>query len=102
MKITVTSLNNTIFLLDVSEDLELENFKVFCEIETGFPPQEVTLYYDGKPLIGEKKSLKEHGIKDGDVVNLVRMLEPASTSAVLDDSDEGENIGTFIIKNGKS
>ena len=33
MKVTVTTDNYT-FSLDVSEDLELENFKAFCEVES--------------------------------------------------------------------
>lgn len=78
MKVTVTTLNNEIFVLDISEDLELENFKAFCEIESGFPAKEITLYHNGLPLFGEKKSMKEHGIRDGDVVCLFHMIQSAS------------------------
>lgn len=35
MRITVTTLSDLTFSLEVSEDLELENFKAFCEIESG-------------------------------------------------------------------
>ncbi|CAH1997581.1 unnamed protein product [Acanthoscelides obtectus] len=73
MKVTVTTLTDFIFVLDVSEDLELENFKAFCEIESGFPASEVVIAFNGRPLMDNKKSLKEHGIKDGDAVILQHM-----------------------------
>lgn len=37
MKITVTTLTELTFQLEVPDDLELENFKAFCEIESGIP-----------------------------------------------------------------
>ncbi|CAK1554781.1 unnamed protein product [Leptosia nina] len=78
MKITVTTLNDDIFVLDVSEDLELENFKTFCEIETGFPAKDIILNYNGKPLLDDKKSLKELGVNDGDVIVLIHLVQSAS------------------------
>lgn len=75
MKITVTTLTDYIFTLDVSEDLELENFKVFCEVESGFPAPEIVISFNGVLLSDEKKSLKDHGIVDGDVVVLQHMLQ---------------------------
>lgn len=74
MKITVTTLKDEIFFLDVSEDLELENFKAFCEIESGIPANEILINHNGKPLMDNSKSLKAHGIADGDVVILQRMF----------------------------
>lgn len=58
MKVTVTTLTDVIFNLDVHEDLELENFKAFCEVESGVPVQEIIIVLNGRPLIGDKKSLK--------------------------------------------
>lgn len=88
MKVTVTTLNDEIFVLDVSEDLELENFKAFCEIESGFPAKDITLNYNGKPLLDDKKSLKEHGVHDGDVVVLLHMVQSGSDLNV-DDASQG-------------
>lgn len=73
MKITITTLADYIFSLDVSEDLELENFKAFCEVESGFPANEIILVFNGLPLIDDKKSLKDHGIRDNDCVVLQHM-----------------------------
>ncbi|KAK0176552.1 hypothetical protein PV328_000673 [Microctonus aethiopoides] len=70
---TVTTLGDDIFVLDVSEDLELENFKAFCEIECGVPAPEIVIVFNERPLMDDKKSLKDHGIRDGDAVILQHM-----------------------------
>lgn len=79
MKISVTTLNDDIFSLDVSEDLELENFKAFCEIESGIPSNEILINHNGKPLMENNLSLKAHGICDGDVVILQRMFDSVNS-----------------------
>lgn len=86
MKITVTTLTDYIFQLDVSEDLELENFKAFCEVESGFPAPEIVIAFNGRPLMDEKKSLKEHGMVDGDVVVLQHMLQTGLSGSSSDTS----------------
>ncbi|XP_063838077.1 protein DDI1 homolog 2 [Ostrinia nubilalis] len=86
MKVTVTTLNDEIFVLDVSEDLELENFKAFCEIESGFPAKDITLNFNGTPLLDDKKSLKAHGVHDGDVIVLIHMLQSATNTNMNDSS----------------
>lgn len=73
MKVTVTTLDDKIFILDVNEELELENFKAFCEIESSIPAREMAIAFNGLPLMDDKKSLREHGISDGDVVILQHM-----------------------------
>ncbi|XP_066600814.1 protein DDI1 homolog 2 isoform X2 [Prorops nasuta] len=73
MKVTVTTLSDDIFVLDVSEELELENFKAFCEIESGVPAHEIVIAFNGRPLMDDKKSLRDHGIRDGDAVILQHM-----------------------------
>lgn len=73
MKVTVTTLSDDLFVLDVSEELELENFKAFCEVETGFPAREILIAFNGRPLVDDKASLKHLGVKDGDVVILQHM-----------------------------
>ncbi|XP_011213863.2 protein DDI1 homolog 2 [Bactrocera dorsalis] len=70
MKITVTTLTDSVFFLDVSEDLELENFKAFCEVESGTPISQIVILFNGAPLLDDKKPLKYFGIRDGDCVIL--------------------------------
>jgi len=79
MKVTVTTLSDDLFVLDVNEDLELENFKAFCEVESGFPAKETVMSFNGRPLLDNKKSLKELGIKDGDVVIIQHMQQHQNT-----------------------
>lgn len=79
MKITVTTLSEYIFELDVSEDLELENFKAFCEVESGFPSSEIVILFKGQQLVDDKKSLKDHGIGDGDAVLLQHAIQAAGS-----------------------
>lgn len=73
MKVTVTTLSDDIFVLDVSHDLELENFKAFCEVESGVPASEIVIIFNGQPLVDNKKSLKQLGINDNDCVILQHM-----------------------------
>lgn len=77
MKVTVTSLpTDQIFVLDISEDLELENFKAFCEVEAGFTSAEMVIAHNGQPLLDDKRSMKDHGLADGDVVVLQHKQPP--------------------------
>lgn len=80
MKITVTSLDNECFLLDVSEDLELENFKAFCEVQSGISAQEISIEFQGIVLLDNKKTLKDYNIHDGDLVLLKRVRVPRSSN----------------------
>eukprot|EP00112_Aurelia_sp_Birch-Aquarium-sp1_P017723 Seg414.1 transcript_id=Seg414.1/GoldUCD/mRNA.D3Y31 product="Protein DDI1 2" protein_id=Seg414.1/GoldUCD/D3Y31 len=72
MQLTVTTGGDDIFPIDVSEDLELENFKALLEFESGIAAKEITIYHDGKLLEGEKQSVGSLGIKSGDVLLMVK------------------------------
>ena len=80
MKITVTTVTDYIFELDVSDELELENFKAFCEVESGFASAEIVILHCGQPLTDNKKSLRDYGVKDGDVVILQHSSQHAGLS----------------------
>lgn len=98
MKVTVSTLNDEIFVLDVSEDLELENFKAFCEIESGFPASDITLSFNGKPMMHDKKSLKELGVHDGDVIVMMHMLPTrASSTLKMNDASQGSFLFTHKL-----
>ena len=72
MRISVTTQSDDIFNLDVSEDLELENFKAFCEVESAIPASDIVLIHQGKILDDGAKNLKHYGLKEGDVVLIQR------------------------------
>lgn len=91
MRITVTTLSDEIFNLDVSEDLELENFKAFCEVESGIPSVEISLVFNGKILEDNTKSLKALGLKEGDVVVIQRQRASSSSAARTPSAGQGNN-----------
>lgn len=95
MKITVTTVTDYVFELDVHEDLELENFKAFCEVESGFPSTEIVIVFKGQPLLDDKKSLKDHGISDGDVVILQHALQAANLLSEAAASNRASNRGNI-------
>lgn len=70
MKVTVTTTTDKVFILDVSEDLDLENFKAFCETESGIDRTDMMVIFNGKPLQDNVRSLKALGIHNGDCVLL--------------------------------
>lgn len=78
MKITVTSTtqHDLVFELDVPETLELENFKAFCEVESGISSTDMVIVFRGLTLNDDKKTLQEFGVKNGDVILLQRKTRP--------------------------
>ena len=69
---TITTGGDDMYAVDASDDLELENFKALLEFESGVPATDMTIYRDGKLLDGETQSIGSLGVKDGDVLLLVR------------------------------
>ncbi|OWF54456.1 protein DDI1 homolog 2-like [Mizuhopecten yessoensis] len=70
MLVSVTTLNDQIFTLEVSDELELENFKAMCEYEVGILAREIVVMWNGRPLHDGKRTMKEYGIKNGDMLLL--------------------------------
>ena len=50
-------------------------FQAFCEVESGIPSAEIGLLFNGKPLVDMTKSLKDYGVKDGDMVIMDRIRQ---------------------------
>nr|XP_050028583.1 protein DDI1 homolog 2-like isoform X2 [Dermacentor andersoni] len=86
MKLTVTTLSGELYMLDVGAEMELEGLKALCEFESGVPAREMVLMHEGRPLLDEKRSLKSHSIKEGDVLLIQHLVPPtnASTSSGTD------------------
>lgn len=70
MKLTVTYEDNVV-QLDVFEDMELENLIAYCEAEIGTSFADLQLLHNTRPLLDLKKTLKDLGIVDGDMVLVV-------------------------------
>lgn len=80
MKLTVTCEENVV-QLDVYEDMELENLIAYCEAELNIPFNDLQLVHNARPLNDMKKTLKEFGIVDGDMVLVISkvMLQQAQS-----------------------
>ena len=83
MQVTVTTLMGDVFSLEVPEDLELENFKAFCEAESGVAAKEMVIMFNGAVLKDDKKPLKEHGVKNGDMVVMEKLKKQAAGASSL-------------------
>merc|ERR1711860_62144 len=80
MQVTVTTLSGDVFPLEVPDDLELENFKAFCEAESQIQADQMIILFNGRPLLDDKKSLKDFGIKNGDMVVMEKISrQPQAT-----------------------
>ena len=83
MHLTVTS-NDNVFPLEVPPDLELRDFKAFCEAQSGIPSKEIVILFNGRNLDDENKSLDAYGIKNGDMVYLQRKKKSGGGSGMPD------------------
>lgn len=79
MKITVTTHDDHLFVLDISEDLELINFKALCEVETGIPSQQTGLTHNGQLLVDDFSTMKNLGVHDGDVIIIQKFTGSTTT-----------------------
>ncbi|XP_050526404.1 protein DDI1 homolog 2 [Daktulosphaira vitifoliae] len=80
MKITVTTHDDNLFVLDVNDDLELNNFKALCAMETGIQSDQIGLTHNGQLLVDDFKAMKTLGVHDGDVI-IIQRLTNSSTSS---------------------
>lgn len=90
MKLTVTTLSGELYMLDVGAEMELEGLKALCEFESGVPAREMVLMHEGRPLLDDKRTLRAHAIKEGDVLLIQHLMPPhsglASTSSGTEQS----------------
>lgn len=70
MQVTVTTLADQIFSLEVGEDLDLASFKGLCELEVNIPAHQIAIVWNGRPLHDDKLTLKQYGISNGDMLLL--------------------------------
>ena len=80
MLLTVTTLSDEIFTLEVGEDLDLASFKGLCELEVGVPAQQIAILWNGRPLQDDRRTLKQYGINDGDMLLLQQIQGQAGHS----------------------
>nr|XP_035947717.1 protein DDI1 homolog 1 [Halichoerus grypus] len=64
-------LSEATFSLQVSPDLELHDFRLLCELESGTPAAETQIVFRERLLADEHRALGSYGLRDGDVVLLL-------------------------------
>ena len=64
----------SMYLLEVSEDMDLGSFKALCEVETMIPSAQISLHFEGKELLDDTKPLNHFNIRDDEVLLSKRML----------------------------
>lgn len=70
MQVTVTcTSSDVVFSLEISPDIELENFKVLVQVESGVEELgNMVFFHNGRILVGDKKTLKDLGVVEKDVL----------------------------------
>lgn len=97
MKLTVTTSDDNIFTLEVSSDMELENFMALCEVESGIPLAQIMLTHDGRPLEDGSKTIASYGIADHDVLFLLKKPQAAAASNI--DPNDPATLARAILAN---
>lgn len=68
MRLTITTVTDLVISLDVAGDMEIDNFKALCALETNLDAQKIEIYFNGNLLIDSSKTLDSYGVKDGDML----------------------------------
>jgi len=70
MQVTVTCTStDAVFALEISPDMELENFKVLVQVESGVEDMtNMVFFHNGRILLDDKKTLKDFGVENTDVL----------------------------------
>lgn len=98
MKITVTAHDDHLFVLDVSKELELINFKALCEVETGISSQQIGLTHNGQLLVDDFSTMENLGVRDGDVIIIQRVANSTTEMdhSFTSPSNSSKHIITYI------
>ena len=80
MKISV-SYEDNLYPLDISDDSEIEILKTVLELESGVRVSEFAIYYNGVQMREIKKTLKYYGVKNGDILVMIRRIPRPPTSS---------------------
>lgn len=87
MKLTITTYDDQIFHLEVPDDIELENLKAYCEMESGISSSEFSLIFNGESMTDGKKSVQQYGVGDGDMLYLQQSMSHATAQPTLPPMD---------------
>ena len=72
MRILLTTIDGNFYTVEVNSDIEVINLKALCEQETSIPVDQISLYYNGRPITGDSNTLASYSIKDNDIIMVQR------------------------------
>ena len=82
MQITVSSASSdVVFPLEIPDDLEVADFKAFCEAQSDIPSAEMLVIFNGRSMDDDKKKVSDYGLKDGEMVILERRRKAKAKTA---------------------
>ena len=77
MKLTISSsLDGSVFPVEVADDMEVMNFKALLECESGLPADQIQLTYQATVLEDGSRSLSDYGIADNGLVQMGIVEQP--------------------------
>lgn len=95
MKLNILSeIDGEFLLIELPESLELNDLKVYLETETNITKDNMNLYYNGILLEGYKRTLKELGIKDNELITLKKIEMNKMNTSQIDNNGKNTNIIT--------
>ena len=87
LTISITAPEGTVeqdlLTIDVGPDVTIADLKAVIKSDTNVPPQSQVIYYNGRELRDERKTLAENQVKQDDMLELlVRKAQPAAGANV--------------------
>jgi DNA damage-inducible protein 1 len=74
MKIILTTLDGSIYPVEVSSDIELINLKALCEQETNIAANQMSLTHNGILLAEDNRTLESYSIAENDILMVQKMI----------------------------
>lgn len=96
MKLTITTLTDIVFTLEVNDEMELENFKALCSLEANIAAEQMAVFFNGNILTDTKKTLAAYGIHDGDMLLVQKLPGPAGGGGGAQQSAAGAHQGMGV------
>ncbi|KAH8834306.1 hypothetical protein DL96DRAFT_1580149 [Flagelloscypha sp. PMI_526] len=79
MELTFVNDLGQTFVVEIDPNMELENVLALLEAESGIPPEEQSISYNGRELNGPKSTIRQLGVEgENAVLQLRRRVQNAS------------------------
>ncbi|RUP46645.1 aspartyl protease-domain-containing protein [Jimgerdemannia flammicorona] len=72
MRLSITTEKGDLYNLEIDSQMELENFMALIEAESTVPPEQQSLFHNGRELTDIKQTLQQYGVVQDDILLLRR------------------------------